>query len=87
MEDAATAEISRAQTWQWISQAARLDDGRTVTPDLFRPCSGRDGGAEATLAAPLRNRPLRRGDQALLPHEPFADFEEFLTLPAYEVLA
>ena len=36
MEDAATAEISRAQIWQWIAQGAALDDGRTVTPDLFK---------------------------------------------------
>ena len=36
MEDAATAEISRAQVWQWIRHRAKLDDGRLVTPDLFR---------------------------------------------------
>ncbi len=34
MEDAATAEISRAQVWQWIRHGARLDDGRTVTREL-----------------------------------------------------
>ena len=34
MEDAATAEISRAQVWQWIRHRARLDDGRTVTREL-----------------------------------------------------
>jgi malate synthase len=37
MEDAATAEISRAQVWQWIHHGVRLDDtGETVTPDLVR---------------------------------------------------
>src|ERR1700728_2099830 len=36
MEDAATAEISRAQIWQWLHLKAKLDDGRVVTPDLFR---------------------------------------------------
>ncbi len=37
MEDAATAEISRAQLWQWVhSDDAALDDGRTITLDLFR---------------------------------------------------
>jgi malate synthase len=35
MEDAATAEISRTQIWQWIHHKARLEDGRTVTPELF----------------------------------------------------
>src|SRR3984893_19588594 len=36
MEDAATAEISRAQVWQWIRHGARLDDGRTVDMALCR---------------------------------------------------
>ncbi|HVG59391.1 MAG TPA: malate synthase A, partial [Hyalangium sp.] len=36
MEDAATAEISRAQVWQWIHHGATLEDGRHVTPELFR---------------------------------------------------
>ena len=36
MEDAATAEISRAQIWQWLHLKAKLDDGRVVTPELFR---------------------------------------------------
>ena len=36
MEDAATAEISRSQVWQWIRHGAQLDDGRAVTPELVR---------------------------------------------------
>ncbi len=36
MEDAATAEISRTQVWQWVKHGAKLDDGRTVTKDLVR---------------------------------------------------
>ena len=36
MEDAATAEISRAQLWQWIHHGAKLDDGRAATEDLYR---------------------------------------------------
>ncbi|MCB9128294.1 MAG: malate synthase A [Ardenticatenales bacterium] len=35
MEDAATAEISRTQLWQWVHHGATLADGRTVTPELF----------------------------------------------------
>ena len=35
MEDAATAEISRTQVWQWLRHGARLDDGRTLTPALY----------------------------------------------------
>ena len=36
MEDAATAEISRAQVWQWIRHGEVLDDGRPITPELVR---------------------------------------------------
>lgn len=36
MEDAATAEISRTQVWQWLHHGATLKDGRTVTPELIR---------------------------------------------------
>ena len=36
MEDAATAEISRTQLWQWIHHGAKLDDGRTVDESLYR---------------------------------------------------
>jgi malate synthase len=37
MEDTATAEISRAQVWQWLHQRVALADGRTLTPELYRP--------------------------------------------------
>ena len=36
MEDTATAEISRAQLWQWVHNGAHLDDGRPVTAELYR---------------------------------------------------
>ncbi len=36
MEDAATAEISRSQIWQWVHHGAQLEDGRVVTPELVR---------------------------------------------------
>src|SRR5207302_983700 len=36
MEDAATAEISRTQIWQWVSHGTKLEDGRTITPQLVR---------------------------------------------------
>src|SRR5882757_3858915 len=36
MEDAATAEISRAQIWQWVRHGQKLDDGRLITKDLVR---------------------------------------------------
>jgi malate synthase len=81
MEDAATAEISRAQIWQW-KHGARLDDGRTVDLALCR----------AVLAEELAKlRSASRGgdryeDAARLFEELMAApaFPEFLTLPAYE---
>ena len=70
MEDAATAEISRSQVWQWIRHGAQLDDGRSITPELVADIAtfeagedpGRDrrrrvvraGGAPAALARDLR---------------------------------
>ena len=36
MEDTATAEICRSQLWQWIRHKAAIEDGRTITPDLFK---------------------------------------------------
>src|SRR5439155_4868469 len=51
MEDAATAEISRAQIWQWLRHGARLSDGRTVTEQLVRD----------TLARVIETLPERVG--------------------------
>ncbi len=82
MEDAATAEISRGQIWQWIRHGAELDDGRSVTSDLYE--SLRDD----ELAALGGRDESRYGDavdildQLVLNDE----FTEFLTLPAYEYL-
>ena len=54
MEDAATAEISRGQVWQWIRHGVELDDGRTVTPELVRELE-----AEELETHPLRDRRRR----------------------------
>ncbi|WP_188903083.1 malate synthase A [Deinococcus aerophilus] len=79
MEDAATAEISRAQLWQWREQGVTLEDGRTLTPELFDELYadetqklGGDFAAAATLFRDVATR------------SPLADF---LTLPGYEQLA
>jgi malate synthase len=36
MEDAATAEISRTQVWQWLRNEVKLDDGRAFTTHLYK---------------------------------------------------
>ncbi|HEY3812741.1 MAG TPA: malate synthase A [Caulobacteraceae bacterium] len=83
MEDAATAEISRTQIWQWLNRKAALDDGRVVAPELF------DALFEDELT-PLRTRPelTRLEDAARLFREmTLADVcAEFLTLPAYALI-
>jgi malate synthase len=90
MEDSATAEIARAQVWQWVHHAATLDDGRRVTPELVRELETselerirREIGDDEWFHR--EGRPdLSR---ALFEAVALADeFVEFLTLPAYERL-
>jgi malate synthase len=88
MEDAATAEISRSQIWQWIrSDKGVLDDGRKVTVELFRQL----------LAEELPKVKTHLGDAAwsagkyeqgaaLFDQITTGDYMEFLTLPAYELV-
>ena len=84
MEDAATAEISRAQIWQWIRHRAQLGDGRTVDAALYHKIldeelaklrAAADGDSRyddaATLFSGLIEAPR---------------FTEFLTLPAYDMI-
>jgi malate synthase len=82
MEDAATAEISRAQLWQWINHLATTDDGEPITRERFKqtldeelaklggPEQGRLGDAAKLLDSLVRND----------------EFIPFLTLPAYQLL-
>ncbi|HET9043202.1 MAG TPA: malate synthase A [Burkholderiales bacterium] len=86
MEDAATAEISRSQIWQWIrSPKGVLDDGRKVTVELFR----------ALLKEELPKVKTYLGDEAwkagkyeaaaqLFDEITTGEYVEFLTLPAYQ---
>ena len=88
MEDAATAEISRTQVWQWVRHGAKLADGRPVTPELVQTCAAEelerlrrtigpedfDAGAFG-LAGTLFND-MMTGEA----------FPEFLTLVAYDHL-
>ncbi len=88
MEDAATAEISRALVWQWIHHGVTLEDGRHVTPALFRRLY-----AEEMTRLEQEGAPQRYGEerfaQARVLFERLSTaptFEDFLTLPAYEAL-
>ena len=80
MEDAATAEICRAQLWQWLKFEAPFDDGRRFSLDLFEEWLAQE-------LAPLGDLPNLKPAARLLHELVTADeFEEFLTLPAYELL-
>jgi malate synthase len=83
MEDAATAEISRSQVWQWIrSDKGVLDDGRKVTADLVRSMV-----AEETAKVDAALKGLSTVAKAAQIFEDMStrdDFVEFLTLPLYE---
>jgi malate synthase len=89
MEDAATAEISRTQVWQWVHHPRGvLEDGRDITPDLF----------QAVLKEELTNLRAEKGDSVFATghFEKAADLfatlilddtlDEFLTLRAYAQL-
>src|SRR5438067_6323077 len=80
MEDAATAEISRAQLWQWIKNKAKLDDGRTATGDLYRKV--RDEELEKLGRGGRLGEAAEILDGLILSQ----DFAEFLTNSAYQRL-
>jgi malate synthase len=88
MEDAATAEISRTQIWQWVHHGVQLEDGRTVTPELVRSILDeetakiREAVGEETWqnGRPAETREIF--DRVALS----SDLVEFLTIPAYTYL-
>jgi malate synthase len=82
MEDAATAEISRTQLWQWMHHGAKLDDGRPVTADLYKTIRDEELASIDAAAHPHVARAARIFDELIL-SEQLADF---LTLPAYQEL-
>jgi malate synthase len=78
MEDAATAEISRTQVWQWLRHSAKLSDGRPVSRELVKQIIAEEAGK-------LKGRPgvdeaARLFEEMILKPE----FTEFLTLVAYD---
>ena len=86
MEDAATAEIARAQLWQWRHHGAGLDDGEPFTAAVYGDLRERE--LERLLAENEAAGPRLREAAALLDELVLSeDFVEFLTLPAYERLS
>ncbi len=89
MEDAATAEISRSQIWQWIrSPKGVLDDGRKVTKDLFRRLLADELPKVKTTLGDAAYAAGKYEEGAKLFERITTDdnYVEFLTLPAYELI-
>jgi malate synthase len=89
MEDAATAEISRAQVWQWIrSPKGKLADGRKVTADLFTTVLSEELKKIENWLGPDRYRKGRFEDASDLFSKITTsnEFVSFLTLPGYDRL-
>jgi malate synthase len=89
MEDAATAEISRSQVWQWVHNGVKLAEGQTVTADLVRQTATEELETIREQVGDEFFYREGRPDQsrALFEQVALADeFVEFLTIPAYEQL-
>ncbi|WP_428822241.1 malate synthase A [Enterovibrio baiacu] len=91
MEDAATAEISRANIWQWLKHQVQLDDGRLFTDSLFKQWLEEETIAmKAEVMHPNGEQDqTRKFDEASAVFYQLstdADFADFLTLPCYEML-
>jgi malate synthase len=90
MEDTATAEISRAQVWQWIHhQGGVLEDGTEVTVELFRKTLDEElEKIKTEIVGPERYEQDEFGKAAELFDRISTDdkFVDFLTLPGYEYL-
>jgi malate synthase len=88
MEDAATAEISRASAWQWIHHGVTLDDGKPLTVERFRTVLAEEMDR---IRLEIGDRRFEEGrfEEARALFERMstqAEFQEFLTLPAYDLL-
>ncbi|AZQ74135.1 malate synthase A [Streptomyces luteoverticillatus] len=81
MEDAATAEISRSQIWQWVAAGVVLDNGEKVTAGLVREVA-----AEELASAPEASGTWRQAHDLFLRVALSEEYVDFLTLPAYELL-
>ncbi len=84
MEDAATAEISRSQVWQWLRHKAQLEDGRPIDETLCRTILAEElAGLKSVAPAGERYEDAGKLFRDLIEAP---DFVEFLTLPAYEMI-
>jgi malate synthase len=88
MEDAATAEISRTQIWQWLHHGATLEDGRTVTDELYGALFEQELDAIRQEVGDERfnNGHFAKASELFDQMIREREFIDFLTLPAYDYL-
>lgn len=80
MEDAATAEISRSQVWQWVKEGVKLDDsGEQITKDFVQKLIDEE-------TAKLSGDNLEQATKLFTEMALDEEYHDFLTLPAYELL-
>ncbi len=86
MEDATTAEISRAQLWQWRKHGAELTDGGEIDDAMLRRLMAEEMAKIEELVGEARFADGHYGDASAMFLDMFTadEFEDFLTLPAYE---
>ena len=86
MEDAATAEISRAQLWQWIKHGVSLNTGQTITSDMVSAlCDEELDKVESEIGSDrFKKGKFQLATQLFRNMILKDDFDEFLTLPAYK---
>ncbi len=88
MEDAATAEISRAQIWQWLRHGSKTTDGKTITKEYFgvlmkeelKKIKNTIGDDQFTKGK------FSEASDIFNNMSTSTEFEEFLTLPAYKLI-
>ena len=88
MEDAATAEISRAQIWQWLKHEARTVDKKEITKEYFNQLLKEElEQIKITVGEENYNKgKFKEASNIFNTMSTSDEFEEFLTLPAYKLL-
>jgi malate synthase len=86
MEDAATAEISRSQIWQWVHYGVTLDTGATVTSELVNRVLDEELTALGADATPERRARLDQARTLFAEVALAPEFADFLTVPAYGLI-
>jgi malate synthase len=87
MEDAATAEISRSQIWQWVRNGSKAEDGTVISEGLVREVLDSEmESLRAQVGEGFTARPFQQAREIFEEVALADDFVDFLTLPAYEAV-